>query len=125
METQFPKTDEKGNVPGDYYSHQLATSLDYAPANKVYNFFLGGFNSHAAHHLYPKLPHTTYPEISLLIKKKAKEFDVRYNELSIIKAIRSHYRFLKLMGNSGDKDTNQVSEAHCLTQIKMSNVSNL
>src|SRR6185503_8562779 len=71
METQFPHKDENGNLPGDYYAHQLATSLDYAPTSKIYNWFLGGFNSHAAHHLYPKLPHTIYPEISVLIKKKA------------------------------------------------------
>jgi len=99
METQFPQTDENGNLPGDYYTHQLATSLDYAPTNKVYNFFLGGFNSHAAHHLYPKLPHTTYPEISVLIRKKAKEFNIQYNELNMFRSICSHYRYLKIMGS--------------------------
>lgn len=125
METQFPQTDENGNLPGDYYAHQLATSLDYAPTNKLYNFFLGGFNSHAAHHLYPKLPHTTYPEISVLIKKKAKEFNVPYNELNIIDAIRSHYKFLKVMGNSPDKGNGQISEKDCMAQVKMSVVSNL
>lgn len=125
METQFPQTDEKGNLPGDYYTHQLATSLDYAPTNKIYNFFLGGFNSHAAHHLYPKLPHTTYPEISALIEKKAKEFNIPYNKLSIVDAIRSHYRFLKVMGNSPDKGSNEISEKDCMTQVKMSVVSNL
>jgi len=105
METLFPQTDENGNLPGDYYSHQLATSLDYSPTSKIYNWFLGGFNSHAAHHLYPKLPHTTYPEISVLIEKKAKEFNVQYNKLGIADAIRSHYQFLKVMGNFHDKDS--------------------
>jgi len=125
METQFPQTDENGNLPGDYYTHQLVTSLDYAPTNKIYNFFLGGFNSHAAHHLYPKLPHTTYPEISALIEKKAKEFNVPYNKLSIVDAIRSHYQFLKVMGNSSDKGTRKISEMDCMTQAKVSVVSNL
>ena len=125
METQFPQTDEAGILPGDYYTHQLATSLDYSPTSKFYNWLLGGFNAHAAHHLYPKLPHTTYPEISVLIKKKAKEFKVRYNELSIVDAIRSHYRFLKVMGNSTDKGSREISEKDCMTQVKMSVVSNL
>jgi linoleoyl-CoA desaturase len=98
METQFPKTDENGCLPYDYYIHQLATSLDYAPTNKIYNWFLGGFNSHAAHHLYPKLPHTLYPEISWIIEQKANEFKVPYNKLCLVKAIRSHYRYLKIMG---------------------------
>lgn len=106
METQFPKTDDAGNLPGDYYTHQLATSLDYAPTSKVYNWFFGGFNAHAAHHLYPKLPHTTYPEISVLIAQKAKEFQIRYNKLKVLEAIRSHYRFLKMMGQFSDANTN-------------------
>ena len=99
METQFPKTDKDGYLPDDYYVHQMATSLDYCPTNKIYNWFLGGFNSHAAHHLYPKLPHTVYPEISMLIKQKAKEFNVRYNQLSLFDSIKSHYRYLKKMGS--------------------------
>ena len=99
METQFPKTNEYGYLPSDYYVHQLATCLDYSPSSKIYNWFFGGFNSHAAHHLYPKLPHTMYPEISILIEQSAKEFHVPYNKLSLPKAIRSHYRYLKMMGN--------------------------
>jgi linoleoyl-CoA desaturase len=98
METQFPKTDESGYLPYDYYVHQLATSLDYFPTSKIYNWFLGGFNAHAAHHLYPKLPHTTYPEISAIIEQKAKEFNIRYNKLSLFSAIKSHYKYLKIMG---------------------------
>ncbi|HEX6847538.1 MAG TPA: acyl-CoA desaturase [Chitinophagaceae bacterium] len=116
METQFPQTDENGNLPGDYYSHQLATSLDYAPTNKIYNFFLGGFNSHAAHHLYPKLPHTMYPEISVLIEQKTKEFNIPYNKSSIVVAIRSHYRFLKVMGNSSNKNKSESSEKECMAR---------
>jgi linoleoyl-CoA desaturase len=108
METQFPQRNENGHLPGDYYTHQLATSLDYSPESKVYNWFLGGFNAHAAHHLYPKLPHTTYPEISILIEKKAKEFNIQYNKLSIVDAIRSHYRFLKCMGRTIASDNEDI-----------------
>jgi linoleoyl-CoA desaturase len=103
METQFPKTDESGCLPYDYYTHQLATSLDYSPTNKIYNWFLGGFNAHAAHHLYPRLPHTIYPEISRLIEQKAKEFNLPYHKLSLYNAIRSHYRYLKLMGSKSNR----------------------
>jgi linoleoyl-CoA desaturase len=100
METQFPKTDQHGFLPTDFYVHQLATSLDYSPGSKICNFFLGGFNAHAAHHLYPRLPHTIYPVLSKYIKRKAEEFKVPYHHLSLAKAIRSHYRYLKVMGNA-------------------------
>ncbi len=98
METHFPVTDEKGFLPYDYYTHQLATSLDYWPESRFCNFFLGGFNAHAAHHLYPKLPHTIYPVLSPLIEQKAKEFNLPYHKKSLTGAIRSHYRYLKMMG---------------------------
>jgi linoleoyl-CoA desaturase len=98
METQFPKIDEEGCLPGDYYIHQLTTSLDYSPTSRIHNWLLGGFNAHAAHHLYPKLPHTTYPVISRMIERKARQFNVRYNKLTLVQAIRSHYKYLKMMG---------------------------
>ena len=116
METQFPKTGEDGFLPYDYYTHQLATSLDYAPHSKIYNFILGGFNAHAAHHLYPKLPHTVYPEISELIANKAKEFNIRYNRLSLLQAIRSHYQYLRMMGTSSREVNDQsLSSKQILT----------
>lgn len=98
METQFPVADKEGFLPYDYYTHQLATSLDYSPQSRFFNFLLGGFNAHAAHHLYPRLPHTVYPEISFLIEQKAKEFNMPYNKLSLPRAIQSHYQYLKMMG---------------------------
>ena len=98
METQFPKTDANGCLPGDYYTHQLTTSLDYSPTSRIYNWFLGGFNSHAAHHLYPRLPHTTYPVISRFIERRAREFKIPYNKLKLSEAIRSHYKYLRMMG---------------------------
>lgn len=108
METQFPKADVNGYLPGDYYVHQLATSLDYSPTSKFYNWIFGGFNSHAAHHLYPKLPHTIYPYITPLIEQKAKEFNIRYNKLTLVEAIKSHYRYLKIMGRQINTDRQAV-----------------
>lgn len=103
METHFPAADKEGVLPFDYYTHQLATSLDYSTQSKFFNFILGGFNAHAAHHLYPKLPHTIYPVLSVLIEQKAREFNIPYNKLSLAGAIRSHYRYLKMMGSTGYK----------------------
>jgi linoleoyl-CoA desaturase len=100
MEAQFPKTDEHGTLPYDYYTHQLATSLDYSPRSRFFNLIVGGFNAHAAHHLFPKLPHTIYPDISPLIEQKTKEFQMPYNKLTLLQSIRSHYRYLKMMGQT-------------------------
>lgn len=97
-ETEFPNTDKNGYLPYNYYEHQLVVSLDYHPTNRFANWIFGGFNSHAAHHLFPKIPHTCYTIITPLIKQYAKEFNYPYNELNILKAIESHFRYLKKLG---------------------------
>jgi linoleoyl-CoA desaturase len=100
METAFPQADAQGALPHNYYRHQLAVSLDYHPRSRIANWIFGGFNAHAAHHLFPRLPHTAYPVITKAIQHTAKEYGCPYHELSIPKAIRSHYRYLKVTGNA-------------------------
>lgn len=95
METAFPLADENGLLPFDYYEHQLAVSLDYHPCSPLANWIFGGFNSHTAHHLFPHLPHTVYNYISPYIKRLSRAHGLPYHELSIPKAIASHYRYLK------------------------------
>jgi linoleoyl-CoA desaturase len=98
LETQFPVQNKEGKLPMDYYTHQLATSMDYRPQNFLMNWFLGGFNAHAAHHLFPKWPHTMNRSITKSIQRTAKKFNLPYNSMSFVGALFSHYRFLKLMG---------------------------
>ncbi len=97
-ETCFPKADKLGYLPTCYHEHQLSVSLDYHPTNKIANWIFGGFNSHAAHHLFPKLPHTLYTIITPKIKEMTGKFSMPYNELNIIKAIYSHFKYLKKLG---------------------------
>jgi linoleoyl-CoA desaturase len=100
METEFPKCDANGELPYDYYEHQLAVSLDYHPESKWANRIFGGFNSHTAHHLFPNLPHSLYTNITPLIKQKAAIYHLPYNEKTISQAIKSHFRYLKKLGAS-------------------------
>jgi len=60
----------------------------------------------------------------VLIEKKAKEFNVQCNKLGIADAIRSHYQFLKVMGNFHDKDS-EDPEDECMAQVRMSVISKL
>lgn len=97
-ETAFPSLDDRGLVPGSWATHQLVTSLDYSPTSRVASFLLGGFNRHAAHHLFPDVCHVHYVAISKIIRATAQELGLRYNELPYLAAIRSHFRFLRAMG---------------------------
>ncbi|WP_148043540.1 MULTISPECIES: hypothetical protein [unclassified Chryseobacterium] len=66
LETDFPKADDNGYLPYDYYEHHLAVSLDYHLTSKLANWIFGGFNSYATHSLFPDLPHTVYTVITRL-----------------------------------------------------------
>jgi linoleoyl-CoA desaturase len=98
LETEFPEVNENGELPYDYYEHQLAVSLDYHPESKLANFIFGGFNSHTAHHLFPNMQHTLYTHITPLIREKAIKHKLPYHEKSIPRAIRSHFGYLKKLG---------------------------
>jgi linoleoyl-CoA desaturase len=98
METEFPKTDINGFLPYSFSEHQLMTSMDYHPKSEIATFIFGGFNCHAAHHLFPNLPHTIYPVISPVVQKVALDYNYRYNVLSLYGAIKSHFLFLRKLG---------------------------
>ena len=108
-ETSFPKADKLGFLPSCYHEHQLSVSLDYHPTNKVANWIFGGFNSHAAHHLFPKIPHTLYTVITPTIKEMTDKFSMPYNELSIIKAIHSHFKYLEQLGEKAHNTGNRCT----------------
>jgi linoleoyl-CoA desaturase len=97
--TDFPQPDSNGALPYGYYRHQLEVCMDYSPQSKILNFLLGGSNTHAAHHLFPKLPHTIYGKITPIISSIAAKYNYGYHALPYHKAIWSHYKFLKKMGN--------------------------
>lgn len=64
LETDSPVPDKNEKLTYTYSQHQLATSLDYNPTSKFVKFSLGGFNSHAAHHLFPHLHYTWISHLS-------------------------------------------------------------
>jgi len=98
METEFPTANAKGELPYSFAEHQLMVSMDYHPTNPVASFLFGGFNSHAAHHLFPTLPHTIYPKVTPIIVDKALNYNYQYNVLTLWHAIASHFRYLKKLG---------------------------
>jgi linoleoyl-CoA desaturase len=98
-ETDFPVRDEAGYIPRSWAGHQLATAMDYHPTNGFVNFLLGGFNAHAAHHLFPHICHIHYTKISEIIQQTAKEFKQPYHQTTFVKAIGAHFKYLKKMGN--------------------------
>ncbi len=100
--TSFPTPTEGTNdIENEWAIHQLETTANFATKNRVISWFVGGLNFQIEHHLFPKISHVHYPEISKIIKKTCEEFNVKYNEYQkMTQAIISHGAYLKRMGTA-------------------------
>jgi linoleoyl-CoA desaturase len=94
----FSKLDKEGSLPGSWSRHQVITSVDYHATSTWANWIFGGFNAHAAHHLFPGISHAHYPAISIMIREAADKFGVPYRDLSWLQVLAAHFRYLKQMG---------------------------
>ncbi|MBI3133105.1 MAG: acyl-CoA desaturase [Bacteroidetes bacterium] len=98
-ETNFPVADQNMNMANNWTVHQLETTGNFAPKNRVLNWFVGGLNYQVEHHLFPNICHVHYRKISAIVKQTAREFGVTYNsEPSFFRALANHTRMLKVLG---------------------------
>lgn len=88
-----------GDRPLPRALHQVATAADFHPRRRWANFIFGGFNTHVAHHLFPRVPNAHYPRISRIIQKQLKKAGVEYHCFSYGQGICSHLRLLRRMGS--------------------------
>jgi linoleoyl-CoA desaturase len=100
--THFPVPNTQTNKLEDEWAiHQLKTTANFAPRSKVISWLVGGLNFQVEHHLFPKISHIHYPEISKIVKQACKEFNIPYIEYpKMYQAIASHVHFLKQMGRA-------------------------
>jgi len=60
---------------------------------------VGGLNFQIEHHLFPKISHIHYPQISKIIKEACIEYNITYVEYPrMYQAVISHVSFLRRMG---------------------------
>lgn len=94
-ESEFPMPDEGGRMPGTWFMHQLSCTNDVKEDNWFTRFFMGCFNYHIAHHLFPSINHVYYPEITSVIEKFARKNKLPYRKFSLKTSLLNHYRLLK------------------------------
>ena len=94
----FPVPDRSGSVGRSWADHNMATACDWSPHSRLAHFLSGGVNAHASHHLFPNVCHTHYPAITRIIEDTAAEHGYPYNTVSLFGMVRSHFRFLYLLG---------------------------
>lgn len=97
--TTHPLPNDSNSIDNDWAIHQMNTTVDFSPKSKIISWYVGGLNYQIEHHLFPKVCHVHYPEISKIVKQTAEEFDVPYmvNDTFFI-ALKSHLAALKKFG---------------------------
>ncbi|RYD82867.1 MAG: acyl-CoA desaturase [Sphingobacteriales bacterium] len=102
---EHPVPDANGKLDMSWPKLQMCTSIDYNAGSTFFNWTLGGFNAHALHHLLPNICHVHYLKILPIFRETAAKHGIAYMEMPYRKAIRSHFRFLKGMGNNKQFNT--------------------
>ena len=96
----FPLPDgATGKMEDEWAIHQVKTTANFATRNKIVSWLVGGLNFQIEHHLFPKISHVHYPEISKIIRKACTEFGVPYIEYPKVRfAVASHVSYLRQLG---------------------------
>lgn len=94
-ENKFPIPDEKNEMPEDWFMHMLETTNDVKESNGFTRFFLGNFNFHVVHHLFPQINHVYYPELTHLLEKYASEYHLPYRKYPLFRTLANHYRLVR------------------------------
>jgi linoleoyl-CoA desaturase len=97
--SEFPLPDENNKIEGDFAMHQLLTTSNFAPNNRILSWFVGGLNYQIEHHLFPNISHLHYRNLSQIVKKTALEFGLPYySQPSFTAAIMNHAKMLYKFG---------------------------
>ncbi|MBL0128823.1 MAG: acyl-CoA desaturase [Flavobacteriales bacterium] len=93
-----PPTDGQ-QIEAEWAVHQMETTVNFATHNRVWNWLFGGLNFQIEHHLFPRISHVHYPELSKRLRKVCAEFNIEYHEFpSLRSALWSHLMHLRQVG---------------------------
>lgn len=97
--SEYPLPDKNGTMENNWAVHQLYTTSDFSPKNKVFSWFIGGLNYQVEHHLFPNISHVHYRKISKMVKEMTQKYHLPYHvQPGFLKALREHAMMLKKLG---------------------------
>lgn len=99
--SEYPQPEADDTIPSSWFTHQLATTSNFAPRNRALFWFLGGLTNQIEHHLFPQICHVHYPNLSRIVERTAKDFGIPYHvHRSFFGAVREHVRMLNILGKA-------------------------
>jgi linoleoyl-CoA desaturase len=105
-DSEFDKIETRPEpIERSWAEHQLATTADFAPRNRLLTFYLGGLNFQVEHHLFPTVSHLHYPALAPIVNAVCEEHGIRYRSFpSLRSALASHVRWLRTLGAPAGND---------------------
>ena len=86
-------------IETEWAIHQIKTTANFAPDNKIVNWVVGGLNYQVEHHLFPRISHIHYPAISKIVRQQCKDYNLPYHSFpTVTAALKSHFHTMKLFG---------------------------
>jgi len=68
----MPVPDKEGSLKNTWAIHQLFTTSNFAPNNRIVSWYTGGLNNQVEHHIFPNISHIHYKKSLKLSKKRLK-----------------------------------------------------
>jgi linoleoyl-CoA desaturase len=91
----FLMPDRKGKIPLTWFRHQIVSTNDTNIDSWFVRTFMGNFNYHLAHHLFPRISSVYAPEVTLLIKEFLHKHKLPYKSYSLSESLKRHYKLIK------------------------------
>jgi linoleoyl-CoA desaturase len=86
-------------MPTGWAEHQVRATVDFAHANRLLGWYVGGLNFQVEHHLFPDVCHVHYPALAGIVEATCRSHGIPYcSEPTLRSAIAAHYRFLRALG---------------------------
>lgn len=90
-------------IETEWAVHQIKTTANFSPRNKVISWFVGGLNYQVEHHLFPRISHIHYPALSKIVQEHCRQFQLPYHCFPNLRmAVVSHVRTMKHLGQKID-----------------------
>ena len=97
-QAEFRTPDEPNDCT--WHEWQVRSTVDFChgrgPVARLVTWYTGGLNHQTEHHLFPRVPHTAYPEIADIVHATCEKFEIPHHVQPTLRAaIGSHYRHLR------------------------------
>lgn len=96
----FPEpVGEPLRIENEWAIHEVETTVNFGPNNKLLNWYAGGLNFQIEHHLFPHICHVHYPKLAPIVQATCEEFGVKYHSYPTwLEALVGHLQALKWLG---------------------------